>query len=95
MTAAVQILAGNLSKISDHSYVKAMGAGQGKRIALLTQEGDITRGGTSDEITDSGITASASVKLMRQVEDDSSIQGVILRIDSPGGRRHRLGRYPA
>src|SRR5208283_4582006 len=37
------------------------------------------------EITDSGITASASVKLMREVEDDSSIQGVILRIDSPGG----------
>src|SRR5208283_3410577 len=37
------------------------------------------------EITDSGITASASVKLMREVEDDSSIQGVILRINSPGG----------
>jgi protease IV len=76
---------GNLSKIGERAYVKAMGAGQGKRIALLTQEGDITRGGTSDEITDSGITASASVKLMREVEDDSSIQGVILRIDSPGG----------
>jgi protease-4 len=77
---------GTLSKIGDHSYVKAMGSGgQGKRIALLTQEGDITRGGTSDEITDSGITASATVKLMREVEDDSSIQGVILRIDSPGG----------
>ena len=77
---------GNLAKIGEHSYVKAMAGGaQGKRIALLTQEGDITRGGTSDEITDSGITASASVKLMREVEDDSSIQGVILRIDSPGG----------
>lgn len=76
---------GNLSKIGDRSYVKAMGGGQGKRIALLTQEGDITRGGTNDDITDSGITASASVKLMREVEDDSSIQGVILRIDSPGG----------
>ncbi len=77
---------GNLSKLGEHSYVKAMaGSGQGKRIALLTQEGDITRGGTNDEITDSGITASATVKLMREVEDDSSIQGVILRIDSPGG----------
>lgn len=77
---------GNLSKIGEHSYVKAIaGNSDGKRIALVTEEGDITRGGTNDEITDTGITASASVKLMREVEDDSSIQGVILRIDSPGG----------
>jgi protease-4 len=61
------------------------GGSEGKRIALVTQEGDITRGGSGDEITDTGITASSSVKLLREVEDDSSIQGVILRIDSPGG----------
>ncbi len=77
---------GNLTKIGERSYVKAMAGGsEGKRIALVTQEGDITRGGSGDEITDTGITASASVKLLREVEDDSSIQGVILRIDSPGG----------
>lgn len=77
---------GNLTKIGERSYVKAMAGGsEGKRIALVTQEGDITRGGSSDEITDTGITASASVKLLREVEDDPSIQGVILRIDSPGG----------
>lgn len=77
---------GDLSKINEHNYARAAGRGpQGKRIALVTQEGDITRGGTDEDITDTGITASASVKLMRQVENDSSIQGVILRIDSPGG----------
>src|SRR5207237_5940381 len=32
-----------------------------------------------------GITAIGMVKLLRQVENDSSIKGVILRIDSPGG----------
>ena len=32
-----------------------------------------------------GITASGLVKLLRQVRDDASIKGVILRIDSPGG----------
>jgi protease-4 len=77
---------GNLTKIGEHSYAKAMAGGsEGKRIALVTQEGDITRGGTNDEITDTGITATATVKLLREVENDSSIQGVILRIDSPGG----------
>jgi protease-4 len=77
---------GNLTRIGEHSYAKAMAGGSaGKRIALVTQEGDITRGGTNDEITDTGITATATVKLLREVEDDSSIQGVILRIDSPGG----------
>src|SRR5207237_9819186 len=32
-----------------------------------------------------GITAIGMVKLMRQVENDASIKGVIFRIDSPGG----------
>jgi protease-4 len=77
---------GNLTKIGERSYAKAMAGGsESKRIALITQEGDITRGGSGDEITDTGITATASVKLLREVENDSSIQGVILRIDSPGG----------
>ena len=34
---------------------------------------------------DDGITATGLVKLMREVENDASIKGVILRIDSPGG----------
>ncbi len=47
--------AGNLTKIGEHSYAKAMAGGsEGKRIAFITQEGDITRGGSNDEITDTG-----------------------------------------
>jgi protease-4 len=48
-------------------------------------EGDITRGSTRDSVADQGLTAAGMVKLLRQVKDDSSIKGVILRIDSPGG----------
>jgi len=74
-------------KISDHNYSKAPLANfVGKtRIALVTGDGEITRGGSSDDISDSGITASGMIKSLKQVEDDSSIKGVIVRIDSPGG----------
>ncbi|HEY4365238.1 MAG TPA: signal peptide peptidase SppA [Bryobacteraceae bacterium] len=77
---------GNPAKISSQSYAKAQtGSASGKKIALITEEGDITRGGTNEDVTDSGITVAGSVKTMREVENDSSIQGVILRINSPGG----------
>jgi protease-4 len=36
-------------------------------------------------VSNDGITASGLVRLMRQVREDASIKGVILRIDSPGG----------
>jgi protease IV len=78
--------AGNPAKIGDRSYAKAEAGGeQGKRIALVTEEGDITRGEESSSFSATGIAASSAVKAMREVENDSSIQGVILRINSPGG----------
>jgi protease-4 len=78
--------AGNPAKISDRSYAKAeAGSDQGKRIALVTEEGDITRGDDSNSFSATGIAASSAIKVMRDVENDSSIQGVILRINSPGG----------
>jgi protease IV len=80
--------AGNPSKVSDRSYAKAealAGGNQGKRIALVTEEGDITRGSDSDSISESGIVSTSAIRAMREVENDSSIQGVILRINSPGG----------
>jgi protease IV len=78
--------AGSLSRIAERSYARAQPrALQGKRIAFITGEGDITRGGTNDDISNTGITATGMVKILREVENDSSIQGVILRIDSPGG----------
>ncbi len=79
--------AGNPNKISGHSYDKATaGAERGRRIALVTEEGDITRGEEStDGISEDGIASGEAIRTMREVEQDSSIQGVILRIDSPGG----------
>jgi protease-4 len=75
-----------LKKVSAKAYLKAPAAAGGvtKRIALIVGDGEITRGrgGSSD---DDGITASGFIKLLKQVEDDSSIKGVILRVDSPGG----------
>ncbi len=80
--------AGNPAKISDHSYSKAMaGSDRGKRIALVTEEGDITRGEESSDglASAAGIASGEAIRTMRQVEDDATIQGVILRINSPGG----------
>jgi protease IV len=75
-----------LKKVSGKAYLKvpAPSGGVTKRIALIVGDGAITRGrgGSSD---DQGITATAFIKLLKQVEDDSTIKGVILRVDSPGG----------
>jgi protease-4 len=80
---------GNLNKVAEHDYVRAPSGNLGlegpTRIALLVGEGDITRGATNDRGDGDGITAAGMVKLLRQVRDDSTIKGVILRIDSPGG----------
>src|SRR5579884_506688 len=75
-----------LARINERNYNRAQsGSSQGKRIAFITGDGDITRGDTNEDISETGITATAMIKTMRQVENDPSIQGVILRIDSPGG----------
>jgi protease-4 len=56
------------------------------RIALIVGEGVITRGTGSQGLDDSaGIASGSFSKLLRDVEDDPSIKGAILRIDSPGG----------
>jgi protease-4 len=77
----------SIKKVGERDYSKVEVAGvDGKtKIAFIVGQGEITRGGTNDSVGNDGITASGLVKLMRQVENDSSIKGVILRIDSPGG----------
>ncbi|HVO98000.1 MAG TPA: signal peptide peptidase SppA [Bryobacteraceae bacterium] len=76
-----------IKKIGEKDYSRAQASGfEGKtKIAFLVGQGEITRGRTGDTASSDGITASGLVKLMRQVKDDDSIKGVILRIDSPGG----------
>lgn len=74
-----------ITKITEQDYAKAAVAETGTRIAYVVGQGEITRGGPHDTDSDDGITATAMVKQLRKVERDSSIKGVILRIDSPGG----------
>jgi protease-4 len=60
---------------------------QGKsKIAMLVAQGDIVRGSANDNGADeSDLTSYGFDKLVAKVRDDSSIKGVVLRIDSPGG----------
>ena len=76
-----------LKRISGHSYVKgsAPGTGGSHRIALVVGQGMITAGSGNETANDESFTGTGFIKLLKQVENDSSIQGVILRIDSPGG----------
>ncbi|HSP68258.1 MAG TPA: signal peptide peptidase SppA [Bryobacteraceae bacterium] len=81
------LLKTDLKKIGARSYSKAAGSDPtGRpRIAYVTGDGEITRGDPSGDPTDNGITAFGMVKQLRQVANDSSIKGVIVRVDSPGG----------
>ncbi len=75
-----------LNKILLRSYFQAV-PGKGDRIAMLVGEGDIVRGSESDDAysNQSAISSGSFSKVIRQVRNDSSIRGVIVRIDSPGG----------
>lgn len=76
-----------LTRLSARAYSKTppLSGGVSRRIALVIGEGEITRGSGNSSSDDQGITAAAFTKLLKQVEDDSSIRGVIIRVDSPGG----------
>lgn len=77
---------GTLNKVLLRSYFQAVPA-KGDRIAMLVGEGDIVRGSTSEDGYSSQATISSGAfsKVIRQVRNDSSIKGVVLRVDSPGG----------
>ena len=74
--------------LTKYSQVPPEDAGlQGKsKIALVIGEGDIVRGDENDTGADeNSLTAYGFNRMLRQVGADSSIKGVIVRIDSPGG----------
>lgn len=82
--------AGNgLRKISlaDYSRVPASSVGIKAKttVALLVAEGAIIRGGASDLTDDQNLAATSFIKTVRQLRENSSIKGVVLRINSPGG----------
>jgi len=74
-----------LKKVSIGTYFRAA-PGKGDRIAILVGEGDIVRGDPNDGYGNSTIISSGGFsKLIRRVRNDSSVKGVIMRVDSPGG----------
>jgi protease-4 len=83
----IRLKQNELTKLSAKAYSKtpALSGGVNRRIALIVGEGEITRGSGNSSSDENGITATAFTKLLKQVEDDSSIRGVIIRVDSPGG----------
>ena len=79
---------GDLKKVSLRDYLKVPPVGpEGKqRIALVTAQGDITRGDSGADVSgDNGIQSEGFDKLLERVGNDSGVKGVIVRIDSPGG----------
>jgi protease-4 len=78
----------DLKKVPVKDYLKsvlpASLAGK-QKIALVVGEGDITGGDAETDSDSSGIESNGFDKLLRQVQDDSSIKGVIVRVNSPGG----------
>jgi len=63
-----------------------VGLGGSKRVALVVAQGDIVRGSPDDDGSGEGVvTGYGFVKMLRQVEGDSGVRAVLVRIDSPGG----------
>ncbi len=82
-------LKGDVKKLAHRDYLRAVGTSSPdarKRIAWIVGEGAIVRGSGEDAMgSDEGFSSGAFIKMLRKVANDREIQGVILRVDSPGG----------
>ncbi len=75
----------DLKKLNIRSYSRALPS-KGDHIALIVGQGDIVRTEEENNFgTTQALSSGAMKKVIRLVRDDSSIKGVILRVDSPGG----------
>lgn len=74
-----------LKRITGRAYERGATPGPGHRVALIVGQGMITAGSGNENADDESFTGAGFIKLLRQAENDSSIEGVIMRIDSPGG----------
>jgi protease IV len=85
-----KVNSGELHKLSIGSYQKipadSLGLEGRHHIAMLVGDGDITRGDSGDDgVSGDGIQAVGFNKLLRRIAGDASLDGVVVRIDSPGG----------
>ena len=77
-------------KVSMDKYSRitreSLGLSGKSQIAVVVGEGDILRGSPGDDGGDNtNLTSYGFNKLLRRVGSDSSVKGVVVRIDSPGG----------
>jgi len=85
-----KVNSGELHKLSTGNYQKvspdSLGLEGRHRIAMLVGDGTITRGAAGDDgVSDDGIQATGFNRLLRRIAGDASVDGVVVRIDSPGG----------
>jgi protease-4 len=82
-----QVKAGTLKKVraGDYAKVPITGFEGPSRIAVIAGDGEILSAGAAENFNEAGMTGSGMAKVLKQVADDNSIKGVILRVDSPGG----------
>jgi len=82
-----QVKAGTLRKVRAREYAKVPITGfEGPtRIAVIAGDGEIMAAGAAETFGDAGMTGPGMARTLKQVADDASIKGVILRVDSPGG----------
>ncbi len=77
--------AGDLTKVSLRTYSRAIPY-KGDHIAFLAADGDIVRGRVDDMFGNNDVIASENItKTIQQLRKDTTVKGVILRVDSPGG----------
>ncbi|MBS1858272.1 MAG: signal peptide peptidase SppA [Acidobacteria bacterium] len=73
-------------KVSLANYVRVPPSGTKAQIAIVVGEGDIVRGDPGDDgIGESSLTSYGFTRMLKTLENDSLVKGVIVRIDSPGG----------
>jgi protease-4 len=76
-----------LKKVDGREYLRALVPDSGgSRIAFLVAQGAITQGSGQEGFGgDDGIRSGSFIRLIRRVKSDSTVKGVIVRVDSPGG----------
>jgi protease-4 len=73
-------------KVSIANYIKVQPTGVKNHIAVVVGQGDIVRGNPGDDgAGESALTSYGFNRMLKLVENDSMVKGVVVRIDSPGG----------
>jgi protease-4 len=81
-----RLKSGEPRKVSLATYSKVAPPAAKNHIALVVAEGDIVRGNPGDDGSgETSLTSYGFTHLLKQVENDSMVKGVVVRIDSPGG----------